>query len=176
MDVGTVSTDVVGAVVGFVIVVIGVVLVRELHQRRRAELLVRLTAVFAPAIAQAKTDPRGLVAWAEVARVARKLFPEAFNRLDAASEGRFPFSAELVEAVHAKWTSEWLAWERQHDLEYKRRASAEEAELGRVGETDAGTVRAQLAAIEQEKLQTYQERYEEYVRVGKAIAALEEAE
>ena len=176
MDIETVSTDVVRVVVGFVIVVIGVVLVREFRQRRREELLVRITAVFAPAIAQAKTDPRGLVAWAEVSRVARKLFPEAFHRLDAASEGRFPFSAELVEAVHAKWTSEWLAWERQHDLEYKRRTSVAEAELGRVGETDAATVRARLAAIEQEKLQTYQERYEEYVRVGKAIAALEEAE
>ena len=170
------NADVVGAVVGLVIVVIGVVLVRDLRERRREELLVRLTTVFAPAIAQARTDPRGLVAWAELARVARKLFPEAFHRLDAASEGRFPFSPGLVEAVHAKWTSEWLAWERQHDLEYKQRASAAEAELGRAGETDVPSVRARLAAIEQEKLQTYQERYEEYVRVGKAIAALEEAE
>ena len=169
------SADVVGAVVGLVITVIGVVLVLELRERRREELRIRLIAVFAPAIAQARADPRGLVAWAEVARVSRKLFPEAFHRLDLASEGRFPFSAELVEAVHAKWTSEWLAWERQHDLDYKQRASAAEAELIRTGETDAATVRARLAAIEQEKLQTYQERYEEYVRIGKAIGALEAA-
>ena len=169
------SAAVVVAVVGLLMTAIGVVLVLELRERRREELRIRLIAVFAPAIAQARADPRGLVAWAEVARVTRKLFPEAFHRLDAASEGRFPFSPGLVEAVHAKWTSEWLAWERQHDLEYKQRASAAEAELGRAGETDAPSVRARLAAIEQEKLQTYQERYEEYVRVGKAIAALEEA-
>ena len=69
-----------------------------------------------------------------------------------------------------------MAWERQHDLDYKRRASAAEAELSRAGETDPATVRARLAAIGQEKLQTYQERYEEYVRIGKAIAAQEAAE
>ena len=68
-----------------------------------------------------------------------------------------------------------MSWERQHDLDYKQRASTAEAELTRAGETDAATVRARLAAIDQEKLQTYQERYEEYVRVGKAIAALEAA-
>ena len=170
------SADVVGAVVGLVIALIGVVLVRELRERRREDLRIRLIAVFAPAIAQARADPRGLVAWAEVARVTRKLFPEAFHRLDAVCEGRFPFSAALVEAAHAKWTSEWLAWERQHDLDYKRRASAAEAELSRAGETDPATVRARLAAIDQEKLQTYQERYEEYVRIGKAIAAQEAAE
>ena len=169
------SAAVVVAVVGLLMTAIGVVLVLELRARRREELRIRLIAVFAPAIAQARADPRGLVAWAEVARVSRKLFPGAFHGLDVASEGRFPFSAELVEAAHAKWTSEWLSWERQHDLEYKQRASTAEAELTRAGETDAATVRTRLAAIDQEKLQTYQERYEEYVRIAKAIAALEAA-
>ena len=33
-------------------------------------------------------------------------------------------------------------------------------------------VRAAVAAIEREKLERYQRRYEEYVRIGKALAAL----
>ena len=99
-----------------------------------------------------KPEPTRVVSWPgpRWLGVTRKLFPEAFHRLDAVCEGRFPFSAALVEAAHAKWTSEWLAWERQHDLDYKRRASAAEAELSRAGETDPATVRARLAAIDQE--------------------------
>ena len=164
-----------GIIVAVVIALVGMMLVRELRDRRREALLVQLTATFAPTIAQASTDPHRLVAWAAVARNTRELFPDAFRQLDSATDGRFPFSAQLVESAHARWTAEWLAWERQHDLEYKQRTSAMEAELSRAGETDASTVRSRIAAIEQEKLQTYQARYEEYVRVGKAIAELEES-
>ncbi len=157
-----------------VVVVIGGLLIRELRQRRREELLVRLLESFAPAISQGKTDPQGLVAWSEVAQSARRLFPVAFTQLDAASGGRFPFSRELVQAAHARWTADWLGWERQHDLEYKQRASVAETALDQAGDEDTSTLRAELAAINQEKLQTYQDRYENYVRVGKAIAALED--
>ena len=156
------------------VVAIGVLLVRELRQRRREELLVQLLAAFAPAISQGKTDPQGLVAWSEVADCARRLFPEAYSQLDAASGGRFPFSRELVQAAHARWTAEWLGWERQHDLEYKQRVSAAETALDRAGDAGTSALRAELAAINQEKLQKYQDRYEDYVRVGKAIAALED--
>ena len=170
------SPGVVGAVVALVFAVVGGMLIHELRERRREQLLVRLAATFAPAIAHSSTDPHELVAWASVARTMRKLFPEAFRQLDPAAGGQFPFSSQLIEAAHVRWTSDWLAWERRHDVEYKEQARVAEAEMSRVGQTDASTVRARLAMIEQEKLQTYQERYEEYVRVGKAITALEATE
>ena len=90
------------------------------------------------------------------------------------SGARFPFPPDLVEAAHARWTAEWLAWERQHDLVYKRKAGEAEAELDRAEEEAVSRARAHLAAIEQEKLQLYQQRYEEYVQVGKALASLAE--
>ena len=78
-----------------------VMLVLEVRQRRRDELLVQLLGMFGPAIAQAGEDPRGLTAWAGVAEAARTLFPEAFRWLDTVSGDRFPFSRKSVEAAHA---------------------------------------------------------------------------
>ena len=75
--------------------------------------------------------------------------------------------------MHARWTTQWLAWERDHDLEYKRRATELEVELEGASRARSTVLRARLAEVEQEKLLRYQERYEEYVRVGKAIGKLE---
>lgn len=154
---------------------LGVWLLIEARRRRRERLLLELLAAFGPAVAAARADPQRFVAWSEVARTARALFPRAFAQLDAASGGRFPFSRAAVEAAHARWTADWLAWERRHDLEYKERAAAAESALAQAGGEQAEALRARLAAVNQEKLRTYQERYEQYVRVGKAIAALEES-
>ena len=71
------------------------------------------------------------------------------------------------------WSPQWLAWEREHDLEYKRRATELEVELEGASPVRSTVLRARLAEVEQEKLLRYQERYEEYVRVGKAIGDLE---
>ena len=89
------------------------------------------------------------------------------QRLDAAA-GRGVIRSGRAEAreAHARWTSAWLAWELAHDEEYKLKAGAAEAAGG-------ADVRAAVAAIEREKLERYQRRYEEYVRIGKALAALE---
>ena len=149
-------------------------LLPELRRRRQEATLLQLLATFGPAVAAGQADPERFVAWSEVARTARALFPEAFARLDAASGGRFPFSRQAVEAAHARWTADWLAWERRHDLEYKERAAAAESALAQAEGDAADALRARLAAVNQEKLQTYQDRYERYVRVGKAIAALED--
>lgn len=146
----------------------------EARRRRRDRILLSLLATLGPAVAAGRTDPERLVAWSEVARAARALFPEAFARLDAAGGGSFPFSRAAIAAAHARWTADWLAWERRHDLEFKQRAAAVEAELAEATGGEAEQVRARLAAVNQEKLQTYQDRYEHYVRVGKAIAALED--
>ena len=149
-------------------------LLTEMRWRRQEATLLQLLAAFGPAVAAGHADPERFVAWSEVARTARALFPEAFARLDAASGGRFPFSRQAVEAAHARWTADWLAWERRHDLEYKERAAAAESALAEADKDAAEALRARLAAVNQEKLQTYQDRYARYVRVGKAIAALED--
>ena len=145
----------------------------EMRRRRREQTLVTLLATFGPAVSRVQVEPREIVAWAGLAKTARTLFPDAFEELDTASGRQFPFPGTVIEDAHARWTTQWLAWERSHDLEYKRRARQVEAELERASAVDAPSLHTQLAAIEQEKLQRYQQRYEEYVRVGKAIGELE---
>ena len=152
--------------------IIGALFLVEMRRRRLEQTIQNLLAALGPGVVAARADPEALVAWAEVARVARGAFPEACARLDAAAGGRFPFSHDLVEAAHARWTAEWLAWEQQHDVKYKERMAAAEQALDAAGEDEAAACQLRLAAVNQEKLQTYQERYEHYVRVGKAIGAI----
>ena len=154
------------------LVVIGTLLLAEMRRRRQDQAVLHLLAALGPAVVAARADPEALVAWSAVARAARGAFPAASEQLDAAAGGRFPFSGELVEAAHARWTAEWLAWERQHDVKYKERTAAAEQELDAAGEGEAAACQLRLAAVNQEKLQTYQERYEQYVRVGKAIGTI----
>jgi len=125
--------------------------------------------LFAPAVAGATADPRTILVWQPVAQAARALFPDEFNAIDRAMGTAFPFSRARLEAAHAQWTTEWLAWERSHDREYKRRAAEAEHQLALVPSPDA---RLTLESIEREKLALYQRRYEEYVRVAKALDAL----
>ena len=153
----------------FSLAIIGTLLLIEVRRRRLEQAVQNLLAALGPAVVAARVDPEALVAWAAVARTARGAFPEACARLDAAAGGRFPFSADLVEAAHARWTADWLAWERQHDIKYKERVAAAEQAWDAAAEHEAAACRLRLAAVNQEKLQTYQERYEHYVRVGKAI-------
>jgi len=89
--------------------------------------------------------------------------------LAARSAATFPFSTGQVQAAHARWTAEWLAWERTHDAEYKLKAVVLERELA-AGES--AIARARLDAVEREKLDLYQRRYQEYVQVAKALQSL----
>ncbi|HUK36257.1 MAG TPA: hypothetical protein VLV86_20210, partial [Vicinamibacterales bacterium] len=73
-------------------------------------------------------------------------------------------------AAHSTWTAEWLAWERSHDGVFKLKALEAQETLQGSAESEVG--RAKLQAIEREKLDLYQRRYEEYVRVGRALQAL----
>jgi hypothetical protein len=141
----------------------------ELRRTSEARTMLRLLALFSPAAARAADDPRRLLAWHQIAATSRALFPDAFRRLDAARGATFPFSVEDVQAAHARWTTEWLAWERAHDEEFTLKAAAAEEAIAR---QDSPAARARLAAVEREKLERYQQRYEEYVRVGKGLAAL----
>ena len=138
----------------------------EAGQSRALQLL----ALFAPAIAAARRDPRELLVWQPLAAAARRLFPDAFALLDAAAGASFPFTGDQIQAAHATWTADWLAWERAHDDEFKLRASAAERELAASG--GGALERARLESVEREKLETYQRRYEDYIRVARALQAL----
>jgi hypothetical protein len=129
-----------------------------------------LLELFAPAIRDAQTDPRALLAWQPSAKVARQLFPAECATLDRAAGAPFPFSPDDLQSAHARWTTDWLAWERAHDAEYKLKASVAEQELAAAGASPV--LRGKLDAVEREKLDLYQRRYSEYVRVAKALQAL----
>jgi hypothetical protein len=131
---------------------------------------IRLLALFAPGRSAAQTDPRALLVWQPIAAIARRLFPDAAASLDRASGGTFPFTPEQIQAAHAQWTADWLAWERTHDAEYKLKAAQASAELAASGSSDVS--RGKVDAIESEKLDLYQRRYAEYVRVSKALQSL----
>lgn len=143
-------------------------LARRNETRRPADPLA-VIAMFAPGIIAAQSDPRALLVWQPLARMARQLNPELFTSLDRASGGMFPFTAAQIQAAHAQWTTDWLKWERAHDAEFKMKAVALEQDLAAQG---SSAMRARLEAVEREKLESYQQRYEEYVRVAKALQAL----
>ncbi len=130
--------------------------------------ILALLTMFQPIATAADGDPRALVGWSPLVRTARALFAEEFSALDRAHGAPFPFGSEAVQAAHARWTTEWLAWERAHDAEYKRRAAETQADVT----VPESLQLSRLDAIEREKLDLYQRRYEEYVRVSRALQKL----
>jgi hypothetical protein len=134
------------------------------------ERVATLLTLFAPALAATQQDPRAFLVWQPLAKAARQLFPEEFATLDRAIGGTFPFTSERIDAAHSQWTADWLAWELAHDTEYKLKAAVAEHELAAQGGT--AVARARLDAVEREKLELYQRRYAEYVRIAKALQAL----
>jgi hypothetical protein len=129
-----------------------------------------LLTLFAPALTETQRDPRAFLVWQPIAKAARQLFPDEFAALDRATGRTFPFPGESIDAAHARWTADWLAWELAHDTEYKLKAAVAEHELAAQGGSAAA--RARLDAVEREKLDLYQRRYSEYVRTAKALQAL----
>jgi hypothetical protein len=165
---------VIGLLVGAVAVVavLGVLFILELRAESRRTLAEKMLATFAPGVVAVRGDPLALISWYPLAETARRLFPEVFREIDHASGTRFPFSREQVQSAHAQCTADWLAWELRHDAAYKLKA----AELDREAALDgaAGSIlRARIEQVEREKLELYQQRYTEYVRVAKALAALD---
>jgi hypothetical protein len=67
-------------------------------------------------------------------------------------------------------SADWLAWERRHDADSKLKAAIVEHELG--GDVHSPFGRARLDAVEHEKLDLYQQHYEEYIRIAKGLQAL----
>jgi hypothetical protein len=130
----------------------------------------QLLQAFLPGVAAVQSDPRALLTWQPLAATARRLLPDEFAAIDRAAGRTFPFAADDIQHAHARWTTEWLSFERAHDAEFKLKAASAEHELAASG--GSPVMRARLDAIEREKLDTYQRRYEEYVRVAKALQAL----
>ena len=160
-------TLIAGAAIAYALWRIGDVL---LEQQRNADTL-HLLATFGPAVAAVQQDPKQLLTWYPLAQASRKLFPRAFQELDLVSGGAFPFTREQIEAAHARCSSDWLAWERAHDAEFALKAAQVQDEIERAGQPSP-LLRTRLAAVEQQKLERYQQRYEEYVKTSKALAAL----
>jgi hypothetical protein len=128
-----------------------------------------LLALFAPALTETQREPRAFLVWQPIAKAARQLFPDEFAALDRAMGGTFPFPRERIEAGHAQWTADWLAWELAHDTEYKLKTAIAEQDVTTDG---SATARARLDAVEREKLDRYQRRYGEYIRVAKSLQSL----
>jgi hypothetical protein len=145
---------------------------QELQRRDRNAATLAIVHTFGPAQAAVQNDPKQLLAWHPLAEATRKLFPAAFAALDSATGTRFPFSKELVERAHARVSSEWLAWEKAHDEEYRIKGAAAEQEIVAAAGEAAALARARLDRIQHEKIERYQQRYEEYVRTAKALHAL----
>ena len=146
----------------------------QLKRHHQDTAIRQLLATFAPAAAAVQQDPKQLLAWYPLAQASRKLFPGAFKELDQAAGGVFPFAKQQLQAAHARCSSEWLAWERAHDAEFSLKTAQVQDGIDRAGQTSP-LLRTRLAAIEQQKLESYQQRYEEYIKTAKAIAAFAES-
>jgi len=144
-----------------------------LEQQHRKAAIQQQLATFAPAGPAVLADPRQLLAWYPLAQTSRKLLPDVFRELDQAAGGTFPFTKEHLQAAHARCSSDWLAWERAHDAEFSLKTAQVQDEIDRGGQASP-LLRTRLAAIEQQKLERYQQRYEEYVKTAKALAAFAE--
>lgn len=149
--------------------------IREtLEHTRRDAAIQQMLALFGPAAAAIKQDPKQLLVWYPLAQNSRRLFPDIFAALDKAFAGSFPFTKEQLQAAHARCSTEWLAWERAHDAEFSLKAAQVEDEITRAGGQLSPLHRTRLAALDQEKLERYQRRYEDYIKTAKALAAFVE--
>jgi hypothetical protein len=153
----------------------GLLAVTTLRARRRDAQILGLLGTFGPVVERALQDPRVLLAWHPIAEEARRSFPEAFAAIDPSGTDRFPFSARQLEAAHARWSADWLAWERHHDAEYRQKIEAISNPSGQSGGAESRLSQTRLESLEREKLERYQQRYEEYVQVSRALAALTDA-
>lgn len=164
---------VVAAAVGITVAWCSTRIVSELRAAREAAArgrVIEILTAFAPAGGAATKDPRAVLEWEPLARIARQLFPDEFAQIDRAAGAPFPFGPERIQAAHAQWTADWLAWEGAHDAEYKLKAAVVEEALA--GAADSRALRARSDAIEREKLEIYQRRYQEYVQVAKGLQRL----
>jgi len=154
------------------LIALGWLVIHHAQVRRRDAALHAALQTFGPALVDVQKDARALLVWQPLAEANRRLFPDAFAALDQVTGRRFPFPKETIEHAHAKWTAQWLTWEKAHDEEYRLKAATVEHEMrGLTGEA-ATLAKARLQRVQHEKLELYQQRYEDYIRTAKALQAL----
>jgi hypothetical protein len=159
-------------VVGAVLALVLWRIADQVQRRRHDATIQQMLATFAPAAVAAQQEPKQLLVWYPIARASRKLYPDAFKSLDDASGGTFPFTKEQVKGAHDRCSADWLAWERAHDAEYALKVAEVQDQIDRAQGPPSALLRTRLAALEQQKLERYQQRYEEYIKTAKALAAL----
>ena len=167
-------TTILIAILCALLALIVVVLLLRFDQQRQHEE--RLTAFLVAAIPPLlpTNDPRVILGWANSFNTIRKLFPVTIKRIEQISGRSFPISDDFIDAAHARCTAEWLAWERKHNAEYQEKTALLEADIAATDRMADPEIRAKYARLEDEKLQSYQQRYEEYVSIGKALAELQQ--
>ena len=137
----------------------------------RGDQVAALLTLFAPALAATQQDPRALPRLAADCQRGASALPRTnLHRWTTPWAAGFSFSNERIEAAHAQWTADSLAWELAHDTEFKLKAAVAEQDLA--PHAAGGVGRARLDAIEREKLDLYQRRYADYIRTAKALQAL----
>ena len=146
---------------GGVVAAIGLAMTVYERRVRKQEHKEQLMAVLltASAAAIARAEPRELLAWQSTAKTARRLFPDIVAEIESKGGESFPIPKKVVEDAHAKWTAEWLAWEHHHDADFRKRTSVLEAELQAGGQEHTPDGHARIAALEDEKLQSYHKIY-----------------
>ena len=155
---------------------LGVGIILTLRKGQLETQILGLLATFVPVVKQARSDPSVLLACYPTLTAARKCFPEAFSRLEGDGSEGFPFGRADIEIMHERWTAEWLEWEQTHESNCQRKIAAIDATLkGEVSEAKAVLLRTELQAVEQEKLDSYQRRYAEYVGISRALERLTES-
>jgi len=149
----------------------------NLFRARRIDAQVStLLSMFGPVIERSRSDPRIILSWHPIGEVARQTFPEAFATIEQKWVEKFPFNSAQIEAAHAQWTAKWLEWENDHNSDYQRKEESITAELNPEDRESSNEARARTDRLEQEKLQLYQRRYEEYVRISRGLAGLNSTE
>ena len=169
------TTILLGILVALFTLIALVIRLRFDQQRQHED---QLTAQLITAIPPnlATSDPRVILGWAHSFKIIRHLFPKEIQRVEDISGQSFPVSNAIVEQVHARWTAEWLAWELKHDADYREKAALLQSDVTVTDQETASKLRARSSRLEDEKLQSYQQRYEEYVSVGKALTDLQKTD
>ena len=163
------------AMLAVTVAILGLLILVELRKQRKDAQVLGLLSTFASTAKEVRSDPRLLLVHYPVVVAARRCFPDAFSALEEPQSKSFPLGSLEIEEAHARWTAEWLEWERSHESEYQRKAAVLNSELVNTTDARMPALRAELEAVEQQKLDLYQHRYEEYVGVSRALAKLTEA-
>ena len=76
-----------------------------------------------------------------------------------------------MKILHIDMDAFYASVEQRDDAEYSLKTAQVQDEVDRMQGPASPLLRTRLAAIEQQKLERYQQRYEEYIKTAKALAS-----